>query len=82
MLFRSQAATSTVTALPISFHRPDGLATSSAGFVQSTEKPCNLSASLISGEPIVPSGNAIAGGDGIPIEDPIFNVGSHSDIIL
>ena len=63
ILFAIQDTVSTVTALPTSFHLDEGFATSSADLVQSAGKPCNLSASLISGHPISPLGNAIAGAD-------------------
>ena len=46
--------------------------------VQSGSKPCSRSASRISGVPILPSGIQIAGGEGIPIVEPPFSVGTAS----
>lgn len=65
----------TVTAFPTSFHRADGLAISSATFVQFSGNPCNNSASQMSGVDTSPFGNTIAGGEGIPIVEPALSVG-------
>src|SRR5258708_1522785 len=72
----TQTAAGTLTAFPTSFQREPFLATRSAGFVQSTGKPCRRSASLISGVTTSPLGIKIAGDDGIPIVEPPFNVGT------
>ena len=72
----NQCATGTVTALPTNDHRTDFRAISSAGFVQSSGNPWSLSASRISGVMTRPSGIKIAGGAGMPTEDPTFRVGT------
>lgn len=55
----------TVTELPIKRHLALDLATDSDGRVQSTSKPCNLSASFMFGVKTLPVGESIAGGEGI-----------------
>ena len=82
--FRSRrpthSATGTLTALPTSFQRcrSPRRPSSPAGAVQSASKPCILSASRMSGVTIRPSGIQIAGGEGIPIVEPPFSVGTPS----
>lgn len=77
----SHLLTGTLTALPTSRHRtPLGTErVCSAGSVQPGGKPCNRSASQMSGVTILCSaGTQMAGGEGIPNPEPLFRVGTAS----
>src|SRR5689334_6636347 len=73
-------ATGTVTALPTIFHLDPGLTflpESGSRSVQSAGNPCRRSASRISGVKKHPLRRShTAGGEGIPIAEPPFKVGT------